>query len=146
MAEGKENMAAEEVGQKTAESQEQEPVVAEAAKPGKKKLLVSGVKSVLGGGVLGSDRVMRQIPFIFFLVFLSLVMITNRYWSEQTIREIEMVKDSIRQLSAEAVTHEAKLMGINRPSEVARRVQENGLELMEPEHPAQRIVVKKLEE
>ena len=110
-----------------------------------KKISTAGLKSVLGGTILASEKVTKQIPFVFFLALLGIGLITNRYWTEKTIRKMEMVRDSLKEYKAESVIHETELMYINRPSEVARRVVERKIDLIEPTEPAKRIVVKKPE-
>lgn len=105
-----------------------------------------GFKSFVNGKVLAHEKVTRQLPFVFFLVFLALILITNRNWSEKTIRKIESVQDSIKELRAESVTHETRLMRINRPSEIAKRVKERGIDLIEPKEPATKIIVEKEED
>jgi hypothetical protein len=110
-----------------------------------KKNQKTGLKRILGGSILASEKVTRQMPFVFFLVLLGLILITNRNWSEKTIRKMEVVQDSLKELRAESVTHETRLMSINRPSEVARRINERGLGLIEPKEPAMKIKVKKTE-
>jgi len=111
----------------------------------KKRMSTDGLKSILGGSVLASEKVTKQLPFVFFLVFLGITLITNRYWTEKTIRKMEMVRDSLKEYKAESVIHETELMYINRPSEVAKRVVERKIDLIEPLEPAKRIKVKKLE-
>lgn len=111
----------------------------------KKKNQKPGLKKILGGSLLASEKVTAQLPFVFFLVLLGLILITNRNWSEKTIRKMEVVQDSLKELRAESVTHEVRLMYINRPSEVNKRVQERGLGLIEPEGPALKIKVEKVE-
>jgi hypothetical protein len=101
------------------------------------------VKSFIGGAILTDERVTRQIPFVFFLVFLGLVLITNRNWSEKTIREIEVLQDNIKELRSESITNSAKLMNVSRPSEVVSRIKEAGLGLEEPIKPPQKLRVKK---
>jgi cell division protein FtsL len=112
---------------------------------GKDKSRTSSLRSVLGGSLLASEKVLKHLPFVFFLVFLGILLIANRYWSQRTIRQMEAVQDSIKELKAEAVTFETELMKINRPSEIAKRVKESGLELFEPQLPARKLKVKKLE-
>jgi hypothetical protein len=110
-----------------------------------KRLSARNFKSILGGTILASDQVTNQLPFIFFLAFLGIALITNRYWTEKTIRKMEMVRDSLKEYKTESVIHETELMYINRPSEVTRRVIERKIDLVEPVEPAKRIKVKKLE-
>jgi len=111
----------------------------------KKRISTRNLKSILGGTILASDQVTKQLPFVFFLAFLGIVLITNRYWTEKSIRKIEMVRDSLKEYKTESVIHETELMYINRPSEVTRRVIERKIDLIEPVEPAKRIKVKKAE-
>jgi hypothetical protein len=111
----------------------------------KKRISTAGLKSVLGGSVLASEKVTKQLPFVFFVAFLGIGLITNRYWTEKTIRKMEMVRDSLKEYKAESVIHETELMYINRPSEVTKRVIERKIDLIEPVEPPKRVVVKKLE-
>lgn len=109
----------------------------------KKKAPPAKIKRILGGSILASEKVTGQLPFVFFLVFLGLLLITNRNWSEKTIRKIEDIQDTLKELKAESVTHETRLMYINRPSEVERRVKERGIDLIEPKEPAMKIKIEK---
>jgi hypothetical protein len=109
-----------------------------------KGLSAGGLKSILAGSILESDRATKLIPFIIFIAFLGILLITNRYYTEQTIREIEMVRDSLKEYKSESVIHETELMYINRPSEVAKKVIERKIDLIEPVEPARKIKVKKL--
>ena len=111
----------------------------------KKRISAAGIKSVLGGSVLASEKVTKQIPFVFFLALLGIGLITNRYVTEKTIRQMEMVRDSLKEYKSESVIHETELMYINRPSEVTKRVIERKIDLVEPIEPPKRIKVKKME-
>ncbi len=91
----------------------------------------TGVSSFLRGTVLADERVTRQFPFIIFLVLLGLLMITNRYRSEKTIRETELIQDTIDDLRSQSITNAAKLMNMSKPSEVVRKVEEAHLGLEE---------------
>ncbi|HLN74937.1 MAG TPA: FtsL-like putative cell division protein [Prolixibacteraceae bacterium] len=103
------------------------------------------LKSILGGTILASEKVTKQLPFVFFIVFLGIGLITNRYWTEKTIRRMEQVRDSLKEYKAESVIHETQLMYINRPSEVSKKVIERKIDLIEPVEPAKKIRVKKIE-
>lgn len=110
-----------------------------------KGISTAGLKSVLGGTVLASEKVTKQLPFVFFVAFMFIVLITNRYWTEKTIRKMELVRDSLKEFKAESVIHETQLMYINRPSEVTKKVIERKIDLIEPVEPAKKIKVKKLD-
>lgn len=111
----------------------------------KAKARRNGLKSLLGGSLLASEKVLKQMPFVFFLVFLGILLISNRYWSEKTIRKMETVQDSIKELRAESVTYETDLMKMNRPSEIVDKVKASGLGLEEPDQPAHKLKVEKLD-
>ena len=116
---------------------------AEGNTSGKIKNRRNGLKSFLGGSLLASEKVMKQMPFVFFLAFLGILMISNRYWSEKTIRSMEAVQDSIKELRAESVTWETELMKMNRPSEIVEKVKASGLELQEASEPPKKLKVEK---
>lgn len=110
-----------------------------------KRLSAKNFKRILGGTILASEQVTSQLFFVVFLAILGIGLITNRYWSEKTIRKMGAVRDSLREYKSESVIHETELMYINRPSEVAKRVVERKIDLLEPVEPAKKIKVKKLE-
>ena len=112
----------------------------EEAKRNKKK---KGMKSFLGGTILTDERFTRQLPFIGLLAFFALILITNRNWSERTIRQIGVLKDSLEELRSESITLSAKIMDASRPSEVMEKVDEAGLDLEEPARPPKKIIIKK---
>jgi hypothetical protein len=114
--------------------------MAEEYKRSRKK---NGMKSFLGGTILTDERFTRQLPFLGLLAFFALVLITNRNWSERTIRHIEVLKDSLEELRSESITLSAKIMDASRPSEVIEKVGEAGLGLEEPDRPPKKIIIKK---
>jgi len=103
----------------------------------------AGVKSFIGGANLTDARITKQMPFIIFLSGLGLLMITNRNWSERTIRKVEILQDTLDNLRSESVTISAYLMNASRPSEIERKVKAAGLDLKEPMRPPRKITVKK---
>ena len=102
-----------------------------------------GMKSFIGGTVLTDDRITKQLPFLLFLAFLAMLLITNRNWSERTIRKIEVLQDTLDELRSESITMSANLMDASRPSEVAKKVEEANIGLQEPVKPPQKIFVPK---
>lgn len=114
--------------------------MAEEFKKNRKK---NGMKSFLGGTILTDERFTRQLPFVGLLAFFALVLITNRNWSERTIRHIEVLKDSLEELRSESITLSAKIMDASRPSEVIEKVEEEGIGLEEPDRPPKKIIIKR---
>ncbi|MDX1285273.1 MAG: FtsL-like putative cell division protein [Draconibacterium sp.] len=114
--------------------------MAEQAKNTKKR---SGVRSFIGGTILTDERITRQLPFLLVLAGFGLLLIANRNWSEKTIREIEVIQDTLDELRSESITLSAKLMDASRPSEVAKKVEEAEIGLQEPVSPPQKLVVEK---
>ena len=112
--------------------------MAEKTKNGKK---TGRMKSFIGGTILTDERITRQIPFLLFLAALGILLITNRNWSEKTIRQIEVLQDTLDELRSESITLSAKLMDASRPSEVEKRVDEAGIGLEEPTTPPKKLIV-----
>ena len=102
-----------------------------------------GMKSFIGGTILTDDRITRQWPFLFFLAFLGMLLITNRNWSERTLRQIEVLQDTLDELRSESITMSANLMDASRPSEVAKKVEDANIGLQEPVKPPQKLIVQK---
>ena len=111
------------------------------AKQTKNTSKAAGVKSFIGGTILTDDRITRQLPFILFMAFLGIMLITNRNWSERTIREIEVLQEELEELRSESITMSAKLMDASRPSEVAKKVEEAEIGLQEPMRPPQKLII-----
>ena len=103
----------------------------------------SGVKSFIGGTILTDERITKQLPFILFIAALGILLITNRNWAERTIRQVEVLRDTLDDLRSESITLSAKLMDASRPSEVLQKVKKAGVELEEPTAPIKTIYVKK---
>jgi len=104
----------------------------------------AGVSSFLKGTILTDQRVTRQFPFAVFLLFLGLLLITNRYRSEKVIKEIEVLQDTIDDLRSQSITNSAKLMHMSKPSEVVHKVEAAGLGLKEQVRAPGKIVVNKM--
>jgi hypothetical protein len=101
----------------------------------------SGVKTFIGGTILTDDRITKQLPFLLFLAFMGIMLITNRNRSERTIRQIEVLQDELDELRSESITMSAKLMDVSRPSEVAKKVEDANIGLQEQVKPPQKLIV-----
>ena len=98
-------------------------------------------KDLMRGKIFESKKMMRMLPLVFFVVFLGIMIITNRYWSEGKIRQIQAIQDTLKDLKIRTITYETELMKISRPSLVMDKVRRSGLDLIESKEPARRLNV-----
>ena len=101
------------------------------------------IKELLGGNVLANSMVISQLPYLFFLTFLAIIYIGNRYNAEKVVRQTVFLQNKIKELRAESVTISAELMDISKQSEVSRLVNERGLDLIESFEPPKRLIITK---
>ena len=99
-------------------------------------------RNFIDGTVLTREVVIKQLPYIVFVVFLAIIYIGNRYHAERVVRESVYLQNEVKELRSEAITTSAKLMSRSRQSEVIRMVKENELGLEELVEPPKKIVIK----
>ncbi|MGB9746056.1 MAG: FtsL-like putative cell division protein [Bacteroidales bacterium] len=88
-------------------------------------------RQIIDGSLLTRQAVLRQLPFILFLTLLAVLYIANRYNAMRMTRQVNELQTEIRELRARSITIAAELMNISRQSQVAKMVQEKGLDLKE---------------
>jgi hypothetical protein len=69
----------------------------------------------------------KHLPKILFVVFLSLVYISNTHYAEKTTRAINKAQNEVEDMRADFTTLKADVMFASKQSEVARRVKDMGL-------------------
>lgn len=107
----------------------------------KKDQRFGSIKDLIDGSLIANDFIVKQLPYIVFLVMLAFIYIANRYNAEKVVRRnIELTKE-INELRAEAITTSSELMFISKQSEVAKLVEKRGLELKESVVPPRKIVI-----
>ena len=127
---------------KLKEKTEVEPVKEEQqAKPvrTKNKVLLS-IGSVFTGTILTRDKTIDQLPFLFFLVFMAICYISNGYYAEQKIREMNFITTELKELKSEYIISKSDLMFISKQSGVARAAEPLGIK--ESVVPPKKILVK----
>ncbi|MBI4647550.1 MAG: hypothetical protein HY738_13410 [Bacteroidia bacterium] len=102
----------------------------------------SYVKELLDGTLLTRKQVIKQLPFFFYISFLAIIYIANRYHSEKIIREITFIQNELKELRAKKVAIESELMYLSKQSAVAGLVKENELGLDASMVPPKKITVK----
>lgn len=100
-------------------------------------------RNFIDGTVLTREIVIKQLPYIIFVVLLAIIYIGNRYHAEKVVRETVSLQNEVKELRSEAITTSAELMSKSRQSVVARMVRENELGLEELVEPPSKIIMKK---
>ena len=108
----------------------------------KSELKITSVRDLLTGAILTRAAVLRQLPFILFLVFMAIAWITNRYHAEKITRRNIELQEELNELRAQYTSTASELMFLSRQSQVQRLVDENGLGLKESRIPPKKIVKK----
>lgn len=86
----------------------------------KESRIGKGISTVVTGNFLTREEIVRQLPFILFLMVVGLFYIANNYYAERTLRDINTVTNQIKELRSEYVTSKSDLMFISKQSEVAK--------------------------
>ncbi|MGD2035457.1 MAG: FtsL-like putative cell division protein [Bacteroidales bacterium] len=100
-------------------------------------------RGFIDGSLLTLSAVMRQLPFILFLVLLAIIYIANRYHAEKVVRQVTTLKRQVKDFRAEEITTASELMNLSKPSSVQVLLDKRELDLKEPSEPPYKIVVKK---
>src|SRR6185295_10661193 len=90
-------------------------------------------------GIFNRNQVVRMMPFILFLTVLILFYIGNSYYAERTIREINTVKNDLKEKRAEFISTSSDLMFRTKQSEVAKAIAP--MEIKEAIEPQKKITV-----
>lgn len=101
------------------------------------------IKGLLAGSLLTRENVIKQLPFILFLVALAFFYIGNRYHAENLVRENSELQSEVKELRAKAISTSAELMHLSKQSEVVKLVKEKNLGLVESRTPPKKITVEK---
>ncbi|MFC2104838.1 FtsL-like putative cell division protein [Bacteroidota bacterium] len=109
----------------------------------RKESKLGSIKDLLDGSLIANDFIVKQLPFIVFLVILAFIYIANRYHAEKVVRASIELSREINDLRAEAITTSSELMLISKQSEVAKLVEKRGLGLKESVEPPRKIVIEK---
>jgi len=86
------------------------------------------VQEFLGGDYLSKDRVIGNIPFVFYAAFLAIIYIGNTYYAEKTYKDIERTKSELKELRYQYITTKSVLMFQCRQSEISKRAVLYGLQ------------------
>jgi cell division protein FtsL len=130
------NSTHESAGDKSQKSSQQS-----APKSTQKKTGKGWMKGLISGTFITERLILNNMKYAALVVFLGIILITNKFQAERTNREIEVLEQEVRDLRAESLSVSAELGGVSRQSEIIDLIKERGLGLEELREPPYRIVV-----
>lgn len=83
-------------------------------------------KSILGGDILQSRFMLKQVVFFMFLVLLAILYTGNRYASQQDVLLIDSLKVKLQEERYKVLTIESELLNASRQSEIVKALKANG--------------------
>ena len=78
-------------------------------------------------GNMSAQWVFGNLPFVFFIFFLSLIYIANAHFSEKRVRQIQSMEKDIKELRWRYMQQKASVMVDSKQSEVMKMVEPLGL-------------------
>lgn len=81
-------------------------------------------------GSKGASVVLRNLPFVLFLGFLTILYIANVHFAEKQVRRIQVLQREVKELKRQYNAVKSTLMTESQLSEVAADVQSLGLRKM----------------
>lgn len=109
----------------------------------RKEHKINFIKNFITGNILVQSKLIKQIPYFLFLVFLAIIYITNRYNFEKFYKKLSNLEEEVKNLRCEQITTSAKLMNLSRRSSVLELIEKYNLDLIEPEETPKVIIKKK---
>jgi hypothetical protein len=97
-------------------------------------------RDLLDGNVLTRKAVLKQARFILLLVLIAFLSIANRNHAEKKVIRLNQLQGDVKELRAKSITISSDLLRISRQSEVARLVEQYGLDLEENLEPPKKLV------
>ncbi len=99
-------------------------------------------REIINGDIFAREQLMKNLWYILFVVFLTVVYIYNKYKTENVLIEIIKTQSQVKELRAYSVSNANELMSLSKESEVVRLVKKSGLNINELKMPPEKIIVK----
>lgn len=100
-------------------------------------------RSLIDGNVLTQKSVIKQAPFLAFLVFIALLIIANRNHAEKLVIKSTELQSEVKELRSQAITTSSELMMVSRQSRVEVQVHEREMGLIENKEPLKKLEKRK---
>lgn len=97
------------------------------------------IKPILDGSVISRERTEKNFLFIFYIILLIILFISNTFKAQDTQRRIDNTKEEVNTLRIKSIYTKSLLMESTRPTRMAELVKDLGLS--ESSVPPQKIIV-----
>ena len=88
------------------------------------------IRNIIGGDILSSKMVVRQLVFIAFCIVLMLIYTANRYSSLQDIIQIDSLRVRLTKVHYEVLTQSSELLNQSRQSNIEKKLEQMGDTMM----------------
>jgi hypothetical protein len=93
----------------------------------KPRKMTKGFHDIIAGDLLSNQAVLKNMPFLVFLAILAMFYISNTYYSEKTFKQIEKIKNELKELRYRSITAKAKMLDVSKQTEIAKKVELIGI-------------------
>lgn len=83
--------------------------------------------SYLEIGSIGASLVLKNLPFVLFLSFLTVIYIANAHYAEKQVRQIQTLQNEVKELKRQYNSLKSETMFKSRLAEVGEDVESLGL-------------------
>ena len=109
--------------------------------PRKENKVVRSVTNVVSGNFLSKEATLKNLPFIFFLSFLSICYIANGYYTDDQVRKVNRLTNEIKELRTKYIVVKDSLVIKSKQTEVAKSLAKQQSGIKESVVPPKKIIV-----
>lgn len=95
------------------------------------------IRPILDGSILSREKTEKNFPFVFYIILLIILFISNTFRAQDTQRRIDSTKEEVKAYRIKSIYMKSLLMESTRPTKMAELVKEMGLK--ESEVPPRKI-------
>lgn len=101
------------------------------------------LKEIIDGSLLTKSALVKQLPFILFLVLLTFLYIANRYHAEKIARETARIQKEIKELRSESISIASEYMYLTKQSEIQALINKKKIGLEQSKEPPKVVKIEK---
>lgn len=109
----------------------------EVAKEKSNNFFFRYIRPILDGSILSREKTEKNFPFVFYIILLIILFISNTFRAQDTQRRIDSTKEEVKAYRIKSIYMKSLLMESTRPTKMADLVKEMGLK--ESEVPPRKI-------